>query len=1075
MIDRQLHSRAKDILADALQMRPEDRQAYVVDACASDVPLLEEVLSLLKFAGEENLTHTGGIMNAARDRLEAMMTPETVADPSSQASGLRRSYSTETPVSVGKYRISRLIGEGGMGRVFEAVQEKPRRRVALKLIRSSHGGDAVLRRFEYEAQTLGRLEYPGIARIYEAGSDEVILNEAPRIVGGPAQPFIAMELIEGDRLDHYADRLALTIHDRLRLFEKVCRAVSQAHTSGVIHRDLKPSNILVTSDGTPKILDFGIARAVEDQDAGLTMTHAGQPIGTPAYMSPEQADGRRDVDTRSDVYSLGVILYELLTGATPFQQQRLTASIAELQRLIREVDPPKPSAAISKDKPALVTGVQAQPADALRLKAQIAGELDWIVMKAIEKDRARRYQSVGELADDVQRYLKGEAVAAAPPSTFYQIQKSVRRHRGVFTAGVLIVLSLVAGVVAFAWQARVAQRERDRAIKAEAETSERADELQKLSDFQAQMLSDADPAEAGRRLSIDVRDRIESGMKKAGLTRDDRAAQLASFSEAWSRVNTTDVALELIKTTILEPSLAAIDRQFSEQSKLNAMLRSAVASRYLDLGLLEEAQAVNDQILELRRETLGDDDPVTLKVIIARCKILTLLGHAADAENILRPMIDKLVKQPGADETLVVMAKNGLGDCLIPQNKFAEAESIFREALAIRRRVQGDDHEDTLMTLGNLAMALRGEGKFAEAEQVNLEGLHRRQRIYGDDHPYTLSSYNNLGVIQLDAGHPVEAAESFRKAAEGRSRIQGENHRDTMLAYNNLAATLNRIGKDEDAEKIQRDILDRLRSSLGPDHPDAIMALSNLVATLIKLSKFDEAEPLCTELVERRERVQGRQSAGAVSAYNIAGYLYSRQAKYAQVEPLLRKALEASSNVWAENHPERLVLMLNLGVVLRNLKRLDESEKQLRDTLDRCRRALGASHPHTLTTIYALGETLLYEKKYAEVAELLTEAQPMFRSAFAQYDNGDLRGILLLLGKAQLSLHEFSAAESALKEAHDLYVSAKGADGPRRFDYIKPLIQLYNEWNTADPGKGHDQEEAQWKSKLPPDAIKPQG
>lgn len=1069
MNDRHLHRRAKEILADALILAKESRAKFVSDACASDAALFDEVQSLLKFADHGNHTHTEEMMLGARDRIQALLTPETLLDDSQKATTQGGSYSVDMPVSVGKYRISRLVGEGGMGRVFEAVQDNPKRRVALKLIRSTHGSESILRRFEYEAQTLGRLEFPGIARIYEAGSDDVILSESPRIVSGPPQPFIAMEFIEGERLDHYVRRNALSIPDRLRLFAKICRAVGHAHTNGVIHRDLKPSNILVTPDGTPKICDFGIARAVEDRDAALTMTHAGQPIGTPAYMSPEQSQGSPDIDTRTDVFALGIVLYELLTGVTPLHQRGMqTPCLAELQRLVRELEPVKPSTVISAASSLAMGGADGNPTDWRRVRSMIRGELDWIVIKAIEKDRERRYQSTAEFAADIERFLAGKAVVAAPPSTFYRIRKSIRQHRGAVAAGFAVFAALLVGAVGFAWQASVAGNERDRAIKAETATRERADELQKVSEFQSQMLSKVEPASAGLRLSADIRSRFEDALEKTGLPENEREARLADFIEDWSRVNATDAALELIDSTVLRPALETIDRDFAEQPALNAKLRAAIGKRYLDLGLIDEARAVNQRVIELRRETLGEESDETLNAVLDEGKILTLIGRPIDAESYLRPLLEKHQASRATDDPIVITAMEYLGEALIAQNKFAEADSLLRRALEGRRRLNGDDHELTLATLGNLAMALKGEAKYAEAEAHVIEGLERRRRIYGEDHPYTLTSYNNLAIIQLEVGWIVEAEAGFRKSAEGRKRVLGEAHPHTIVTVNNLAATLGRLGKHEESLSIQRDLLEQARRAIGPDHTDTLMVLSNLSTTLINLGKFEEAEPLCKELIERRVRAFGENHAGSVTANNVMSFLLVRQNRDAEAEPFLRKAITGSEAVWPEDHPERLALQLNLGVILRNLDRLGESEKQLRDCLDRCRRALGETHPYTRETTDALSETLFDEGKFEEVVQMLAADEPGSRAAFGSKTSGQLRNLLLRLGRARAALGDLAAAEPNLLEAHKLLSEARGPLHPRTQECVKAIIDLYNARHAAEPDKGYDARARDWQAKREP-------
>ncbi len=493
--------------------------------------------------------------------------------------------------TIGPYRLVELIGEGGFGSVYMAEQTEPvKRRVALKIIKLGMDTQAVIGRFEQERQALAVMDHPHIAKVLDAGTTDA------------GRPFFVMELVEGQPISVYADENRLTVRQRLELFGQVCNGIQHAHSKGIIHRDIKPSNVLVsTHDGRPfaRVIDFGIAKAIDQHVTDETMfTEHGQLVGTPLYMSPEQAEGSIDIDTRSDVYALGVMLYELLTGTTPLDPRQLrAAAFGEMYRMVREVDPPRPStrlASISATAPVVAENRGAAPD---KLTSVLRGELDWIAMRALEKERSRRYETANGLAMDIQRYLSGEAVDAAPPSQAYRFKKFVVRNKGIVTAAGAVAAALLIGVVAFAWQATVARDQRDRAVKAESEAIARADELKLVSDFQAGMLARISPPQAGDELTEDVATKFAEALDAADppIPEAERSAMVETFTSQWSRINATDVARVLIDRTIFIPAIETIDTQFADQPVVDATLRQVLATQYLQLGLLDAALPLQEQ------------------------------------------------------------------------------------------------------------------------------------------------------------------------------------------------------------------------------------------------------------------------------------------------------------------------------------------------------------------------------------------------------------------------------------------------------------------------------------------------
>jgi serine/threonine protein kinase/tetratricopeptide (TPR) repeat protein len=711
---------------------------------------------------------------------------ETLAMPRGEGPGGR----------IGPFKILQQIGEGGFGAVFEAEQEQPvKRRVALKVIKLGMDTRDVIARFEAERQALALMDHPHIARVLDAGATE------------SGRPYFVMELVKGEPITSYCSKHKLSIADRLQLFGQVCEAVQHAHTKGIIHRDLKPNNVLVsTQDDRPfaKVIDFGIAKATSGRLTDKTLfTEMNLMMGTPLYMSPEQADGSADIDTRTDIYSLGVILYELLTDTTPIDSNSLRAAgYAEVQRIIREVEPLRPSARLSKSVTTKSGAEAKQRSESRKLTRMLRGELDWIVMKAIEKERARRYETANGLAMDVRRYLAGEPVQAAPPSASYRMQKFVRRNKGMVAAGSLIAVALLVGIAGFAWQARIAQQQARVAQQQTQLAQQRANDLEQVAKFEATMLGQVDPIQAGKLLSDDVRSKFDVALANAGVPEAERARQVAAFAAQWQQVNATDAARDLIDSTVLKPAVAAIDQQFKNQPLVDAYLRQTLAWRYYDMGLYDAAMPLQKSALATRRRVLGDDNPNTL---------LSMYAMSALLER---------------------------------QGKPAEAEPYDREALTRMRRVLGEDNPDTLLALFQMGVILYDDGRLSEAETYNREALAIQRRVLGEDRMETLTQIHNIGLL-LMYEHKLDQAEPFlREAMQKMRRVLGDDHPNTLMAICNYGYLLEREGKLDQAEPYEREALAKARRALGEDHPVTLVAVMLTGMVLEKKGEHAEAEKL---------------------------------------------------------------------------------------------------------------------------------------------------------------------------------------------------------------------------------------
>ncbi len=809
---------------------------------------------------------------------------------------------------IGPYKLLHLIGEGGFGSVFMAEQSEPiRRHVALKIIKLGMDTRRVVARFEQERQALALMDHPNIAKVLDAGATE------------SGRPFFVMELVKGEPISTFCDRNGLDIDARLKLIAEVCVAVQHAHTKGIIHRDLKPSNILVSmQDGraAAKVIDFGIAKATDSRLTDKTIrTELHQLIGTPSYMSPEQAGGSLDIDTRTDVYALGVVLYELLTGSTPFDPKTLqSATLVEIQRIIREVEPPRPSTRLSRNADALAEVAARRRTERGKLVATVRGELDWIVMKALDKDRTRRYESAGEMALDVRRYLACEAVVAAPPGTGYRLRKFVRRHRGAVSAGVAVAAALLIGLAGFAWQASVASGQRDRALEAEAAARARAEEIKLVADFQAGMLEQVDPATAGRQLTADVNRRFTEALARDGVPEADLGARTREFSDQWSRVNATDAAVALIDQTILRPAVAVIDVRFADQPAVAAQLRQTLADRYRALGLFDDAQPLQAAALESRRRLFGDDSPETVVSISHMGLLLMDLGLLDEAEPYFREAVERTPRVLGPEDGETIDAITNLGVLLEAQGRLTDAEPYYREALEKRRRVFGEDDPGTPIVIGNLGYLLESQGKLDEAEPLYREALEKSRRLRGEDDAFTLASLGNLGALLHTQGRLDEAEPFYRDALQGYRRAMGEDHPATVRAVANLGVLLKYQGRLAEAEPYYREALEKKRRSLGQDHPSTLTSVHNLGALLLAQDRTAEAERTLQEAVDARRRTLGPGHPATLNSIITLGGLLQSEGKNAAAVQLLSGSESDARETFTDAKAVQLArLLLNLG------------------------------------------------------------------------------------------------------------------------------------------------------------------
>ncbi len=928
--------RIVELLSRAVELEGADRRRRFLDrACAGDSELREELEAMLE---EEPAVAEGFLETPALLGLEDRETlAGSLAPPAPAASA---PVALPVPDRFGPYRVLSTLGRGGMGTVYLAEQEKPvRRRVALKVLDAVHDRQR-LKRFAAEGQALARLNHPNVASLYEVGTT------------GDGRPFVAMEPVDGVIITDWCDQRRLPLNARIELFLDVCAGVRHAHEKGILHRDLKPANVLVTEvDGraTAKVIDFGIARALgepllADSDS-QSMTLENQLVGSPVYMCPEIAAGEREVDTRSDVYGLGLLLYQLLIGVLPFETREVNLMV--ILGRIAKGDLPAPSVRwteLEKVRRRELADLRTTHAGAVARR--LGGDLDAITTRAIARDPQDRYGSPVELAADLRHHLDLEPVSARASSTVYVAGRFVRRRSGLVLAVGALILALSVGFVARTREARRANLEADRANQETERAREAQAEAQRVSRFLVDLFEVADP-ERGRDEPSDVHQLLDRGAER-------------------------------------------LQDELGDQPLARALFLHTIGEIYTKMALFEPAAQLLGEALAIREAELPPAHPDVLESVNQLGVVYRRQKRLDEAEPLLRRVLEARETAPEPDPVAIALALNNLGNLYWSQERFEEAEAVHRLALAIRERELEPGHPDLAETLNNLGALFQTQERFAEAQPV----LRRAAEIYdatlGTDHPRYAATLFNLSLIQNELGQWQEAETHCRKAAAVWEAAYGAGHPRTLRARSNLARLLRRHGLYQESAQVYRDTLRAREQALGSEDPGVPSLLSGLGIAQTELGDFAAAETDLRRALGMYLESRGEDHRSTLYARSNLAWLTWRRGDFAEAEAAHRRLLEMRRRVQGPEHSATATTLHNLALAIADQGRNSEAEPLLRRALQIREASLGEDSYRVADTLYQLGRLERRTGRTGEARRLLDRALEIQRLRLPP-DHPDLR------------------------------------------------------------------------------------
>lgn len=1064
---------AKSIFGQALAIEsPPQRAAYLDQACGGDAALRAEVEGLLAA-----LEKAGAFLEKPAVELEATVDSQHRGGPSESAGPAALSASEAVGSHIGPYKLVQLLGEGGMGVVWVAEQTEPvQRRVALKVIKPGMDSAQILRRFEAERQALALMDHTHIATVFDAGTTAT------------GRPYFVMELIKGVPITTYCDELHLPIRERLALFIPVCQAIQHAHQKGIIHRDLKPSNVLVCiQDGKPvaKVIDFGVAKAVHQKLANESLyTEIGQIVGTLEYMSPEQAElSALDIDTRADVYALGVLLYELLTGSTPLDKTRLkSAAILELLRLIREEEPPRPSTRLTNAKNTLASLAAQRRTEPARLTREVRGELDWIVMKCLEKDRTRRYEAASSLARDIEHYLHDEPVEACPPSAGYRLKKMLRRNKGPVAAAAAVFLALLVGVMVSTWQAV-------RASQARAEARQQRDDAEAarrtaVAERDAKERARAQ-AEANEREERAVRDFLQNDLLRQADA-ETQAEHLRALGEEGFAVQANPTVQELLERAAAGLAPTRIGQKFPQQPLVQAEILATVGNAYRGIGEYDRAIAHLERAADLVRTHLGPDQPETLTILH---DLANAYGHAwrmDEAIALYEKVRDARTLQLGPDHPDTLTTRHQLALCYLLTGRKTEALALFEQVHVARAARLGLEHRDTLKTLHSLAWTYREVGRTAEAVPLLEKVLDTQAATLGADHPDTADTRNSLAlaftysgreaaaialyekvrdeyVTQLAPNHPTtlnalnnlaiayritgrlaEAISLFEQVRDARAAKFGPNEPATLNTMNSLARAYRLAGRAADAIALFEQVRDARLTRLGPDHVETQSTLYHLALSYTDAGKPAQAIPLYEQVREVRLRKLGPDHPDTLKIVCCLAQAYCAVGKQPEGIEMYEQARDAQLRKMGPTHADTLRTLYGLALAYRNVGRNDEAIPLFEQVRDGRIARFGPTHPDTLTALYSLAIAYRNANRLDEAIALFEQVRDVRINKYGP-DHVETLKASFSLARAYRSAGRTADAIAAYEQVRDARGAKLGVDHPDTKQCIYELDVAYND------------------------------
>jgi serine/threonine-protein kinase len=878
--------RIKEALEHALGLDPGKRPAFLADTFVDDPQARERVERLLAASQRPLPWLSGPVFEVAED----LLTP----DPPTIGAGRK----------IGPFEILRELGHGGMGAIYLArrADQQFEQEVAIKLTRREVASEETERRFRQERQILASLQHPNIARLL--GGD----------VTADGQPYLVMEHIEGEPIDVYCERLGLSISARIELFLKVCAAVQYAHGHLVVHCDLKPSNVLVTADGVPKLLDFGISRLLGSEFVPSLATTAALGRGpmTPEFASPEQVRGERPT-TASDIYSLGVMLYRLLTGRSPYRFEG--HGLQEVQHVLCEVEPERPSLAVARPLPEKEHGVPGLPGlRRERLRRRLAGDLDNIVMMALRKDVARRYLSVEQMAEDLRRHLAGLPVIARKDTFAYRAGKFLRRHRLGLAAAALVLISLLAGL----WMANA---EREKAVRERERAEQERTKAEAVATFLEGLFADAD----------------SSGDFSAGTLLADPKARAA-------------------RELLLDEGARRAQAELSNQPLVQARLMQRIGDAYRNLASFEKADRLVVQSLETRQRILGEHDLAVAASYNSLCLLRLGQGDLESAEEWCRRGLELRETAPESSPLLVAESLNSLSLVLSERGRFDEAESLQREALRIRRAHLPDGDRAVTTSLNNLAALLKEKGSYAEAETLFREVLARKQEHFDAEHLQVANAFSNLAAVLQSQGSSSEAEERYQQALEICRTLYGEEHPLAASVHHNLGTLLFSLGRTTETLENLETALRIDRNLLGEGHPDVGRDLNSLGTAYARAGRIDAAEAALTHALEIRQQALGEAHPFFRDSLFSLASLWLQQDQDSKAQALLEGVIDR----WRQSAPQEVWALpqakTTLGASYLRVGRWPEAEPLLQEGYEGLRVAVGAENRLTQTALSCLVE-----------------------------------------------------------------------------------------------------------------------